>query len=545
MTHAHPPVLVVDGGYGSWRAQALRALGAGWRPEALTWVERGPASAAGMDANAQMMLALPAGAPQATGATAAGDGRAGMAATPGDAPANPPSTLGNAPASASCAPPPAVPTSPRVRVSKELSTLLQDAAQYRAPERWSFLYRVLWRWCQGDRAVASAADEDGARLHGMAKAVRRARHDMIAYVRFHRRDDGDLPPAAMHAPAAATTAAGFPEFLAWYEPDHDVLPYAAEHFARRMGPSSWWIVTPHGTALWDGKELQYSYAPVDASAFRAGTGADQVESLWLAYYRNIFNPARLNEAALQQHMPVRFWKGLPEGPLIPAMIAKARNGARRVGQAQAVGMMPGKAVAMDARQALPARPAPSSLDQCRRCDLWRHATQAVPGMGPDNARIMLIGEQPGDHEDLAGRAFVGPAGQILDDALRRAGLPRETVFLTNAVKHFKWVARGKRRLHQTPGQQEVEACAHWLEAELARVRPAVIVTLGATALGAVLGHKANMRDYLDRPVRLGEAWLVATWHPSYALRVDDSETRVGVIGQISAALARARELSAS
>ncbi|ESJ12526.1 DNA polymerase [Cupriavidus sp. HPC(L)] len=505
MSGASSPVLVVDGGYAGWRAQALRALAAGWPPEAVTWVERGSAACTGTE---QLRLL------DADAAPPSGDGEPS---------AQRQDTAGAAPA---------------IRVSKALAALLQQAARYRSPQRWAFLYRVLWRWCQGDRAVASPADEDGARLHAMAKSVRRAHHDMIAYVRFHRRSNG-----------------GSPEYLAWYEPEHDVLADAADHFARRMGGSSWWIGTPQGAALWDGHTLQLSETPasgvagavagIDVDALRAGASADDIEPLWLAYYRSIFNPARLNEAALEQHMPVRFWKGLPEGRLIPAMIADARNGARRVAQAGAVGTMRGKPVAVNPEDAQPLRPAPSSLDQCRRCELWRHATQAVPGHGPQTARIMLVGEQPGDQEDLAGRAFVGPAGKVLDEAMRRAGVPPDSLYVTNAVKHFKWIARGKRRLHKTPAQLEVEACAHWLDEERARVRPSVIVTLGATALGAMLGPEASLRDHLNAPVRLGDAWLVATWHPSYALRVDDAGKREDIVSAIAQAIAKGRELAAA
>jgi len=243
-------------------------------------------------------------------------------------------------------------------------------------------------------------------------------------------------------------------------------------------------------------------------------------------------------------MPVRFWKGLPEANLIPAMVADARNGARRVGQAQAVGDMGGKPVAVDAQRAQPQRDAPTSLDQCRRCDLWRNATHGVPGSGPSSARIMLIGEQPGDQEDLAGKAFVGPAGRILNEALERAGVAREDIYLTNAVKHFKWIPRGKRRMHKTPAQREVDACLYWLDQELDRIRPPVIVTLGATALRAMVRRPIHMQDYLDQSVKLGEAWLVATWHPSYALRVNDEAERESVIAAITKALVRARKLAA-
>ncbi len=128
------------------------------------------------------------------------------------------------------------------------------------------------------------------------------------------------------------------------------------------------------------------------------------------------------------------------------------------------------------------------LDQCRNCPLWQYATQAVPGEGPDSARLMLVGEQPGDQEDLAGRPFVGPAGQLLDRALAAAGIERAQVYVTNAVKHFKYELRGKRRLHKKPAELEIAACHAWYESEVATVQPALIVALGATAVRAVLGR---------------------------------------------------------
>src|SRR6202012_296446 len=128
---------------------------------------------------------------------------------------------------------------------------------------------------------------------------------------------------------------------------------------------------------------------------------------------------------------------------------------------------------------------PATLDECRRCALWRDATQAVGGEGQRHASIMLIGEQPGDAEDVQGKPFVGPAGALLDKALQDAGVARNEVYVTNAVKHFKWTPRGKRRMHKTPAQREIDACEYWLERELSSVKPQVIVTLGATALKAM------------------------------------------------------------
>lgn len=188
--------------------------------------------------------------------------------------------------------------------------------------------------------------------------------------------------------------------------------------------------------------------------------------------------------------------------------------------------------------------APRSLDECRRCELWRNATQGVPGQGPASARVMVVGEQPGDQEDLQGAPFVGPAGRLLDTAFERAGLARERVYMTNAVKHFKWEPRGKRRLHKTPAQQEIEACGYWLESELDAVRPAVVVALGATALKAVLGKKTvTISKVLGMAIEQEGRTVIATYHPSYVLRVPDQAARQAAFERIVDALEMAARLS--
>lgn len=170
--------------------------------------------------------------------------------------------------------------------------------------------------------------------------------------------------------------------------------------------------------------------------------------------------------------------------------------------------------------------APATLDACRRCTLWEHATQPVPGAGPVDATIMLVGEQPGDQEDRTGLPFVGAAGRMLDRALDEAGLDRARCYLTNAVKHFKWEPRGKRRLHKTPAQREVAACRYWLERELDAVRPRVIVALGATALRAVLQDNDATLERARAPIRTAQGRLVvATYHPSYVLRTRGADSR--------------------
>jgi DNA polymerase len=160
--------------------------------------------------------------------------------------------------------------------------------------------------------------------------------------------------------------------------------------------------------------------------------------------------------------------------------------------------------------------------RCTRCPLYRSATQVVPGAGPARARLMLVGEQPGDQEDLAGKPFVGPAGRILDRALAQAGIDRGAVFVTNAVKHFKHEMRGKRRLHKRPNAYEIERCRWWLERERAIVRPATIVALGATAARSVLGRAVGVLKVRGQPQQLADGTAaVVTIHPSLLLRIRD------------------------
>jgi DNA polymerase len=178
-------------------------------------------------------------------------------------------------------------------------------------------------------------------------------------------------------------------------------------------------------------------------------------------------------------------------------------------------MAAGKNIAKDAIEALR-----TAARECRACPLWRNATQTVFGEGPGNARCMLVGEQPGDAEDVEGKPFVGPAGAVLDRALTDAGLDRTRLYVTNAVKHFKWEPRGKRRMHKTPAQQEIDACHRWLEREVGTIAPALIVGLGGTAARALFGRIVKLGEHRGRIVEREDfPALMVTVHPSYILRV--------------------------
>jgi uracil-DNA glycosylase len=187
------------------------------------------------------------------------------------------------------------------------------------------------------------------------------------------------------------------------------------------------------------------------------------------------------------------------------------------------------------------------LDECRRCELWERATQAVGGEGPRRRpALMLVGEQPGDEEDRQGRPFVGAAGRLLRELLAEVGVDPASAYVTNAVKHFFWEPRGKRRIHKTPAQRHIDACNIWLEQEIAKVGPRVIVALGRTALVAVIGRAMTLKAAREQTLTIESGIpVVATFHPSAALRAPTPELRADIRATIAADLAKARDLAAA
>jgi DNA polymerase len=236
--------------------------------------------------------------------------------------------------------------------------------------------------------------------------------------------------------------------------------------------------------------------------------------VWKTYYAAIFNPARLKIGAMLKEMPRRYWKNMPETALVPGLIASAQareSGMIEQARTRTGGNAPAAWAALRDEAA-----------GCTRCHLYKQATQTVFGEGPVDAALMFVGEQPGDQEDLAGTPFVGPAGQVFDRAIAAAGIDRAGVYVTNAVKHFKFEQRGKRRIHQKPDAGEITACRWWIEQERLLVKPRVTVALGATAARSLFGKVMGIGKERGRPHTLpdgGEAWI--TVHPSFLLRLPD------------------------
>ncbi len=418
---------------------------------------------------------------------------------------------------------------PTPHTSKTFLELAEVVAVHRSPDRWNLLYRVLHRLQSNRDLLKIEIDQDVARMRQMEHQVRRDLHKMHAFLRFRKVTPDAMEEASPFAGKSGTAITGSgtlmdaPEhFIAWYQPDHRILPLAVPFFAERFAPMHWTILTPDESATWDPKTRQAAfYAGLPREAAPA---EDELEELWRSYYSSIYNPARLNPGVMRQEMPVRYWKNLPEVSILPSLITQSASRVTTMVKAQE--SKPSAAPFVPAEHTLPL--IQSALPTCKGCDLYLHATQVVPGVGSLSqimqraASLMLVGEQPGDQEDRKGLPFVGPAGRILDKVFEELNISRESIYLTNAVKHFKFVQRGKLRLHQNPRMSEISACRPWLLAEIDAVRPRVILCLGASASKSLLGGTfALMRDHGKVLASPYASQIIATIHPSAVLRARD------------------------
>lgn len=397
----------------------------------------------------------------------------------------------------------------RALVPHAFVKLASSVVWHAAPERLALLYQALWRLDRREGDPLSQADPLGRRLNLMTRAVGRDIHKMHAFVRFR-----ELP------------SDGRRRFAAWFEPEHHTLEPGSSFFARRFADMDWVIATPRLAARFEDGQL--TFCPGGA---RPDLPEDASESLWATYFANIFNPARVKLDAMRSEMPKKYWKNLPETRLIPDMLKDAEARVERMREAATTLPRPGAAaVSTRYRAAMPMAPdMPETLEQaraaavqCRRCRLCEAATQTVWGEGSPSAPLMIVGEQPGDREDLEGRPFVGPAGRLLRDVMGEARIDPSSVWLTNAVKHFKFSPRGKIRLHQNPDRHEIFHCRWWLGQELAFIRPGLVVALGASAAFALTENAAPLgprRGTIETGLHGGP--VLITWHPSAILRQED------------------------
>jgi probable DNA metabolism protein len=387
-------------------------------------------------------------------------------------------------------------------VPRALVTLAGQAIQARDPGRFDLLYRLIWRAQAGEPVLEQRNDPELIRARRLALAVRAEAHRMRAHLRFLALSNTDQ------------ARQGTPLHLGWYAPSHFVLEANAQLLARRFVRLRFVILTPEASAHWDGTDLRFGpgldpdlvpddaalsaqwhdYRPDILANTRAGTSIPPAESL-------DEDPRPPDRASI--------------GPVVltrerdPALIAAAQD-----------------------------------ASACRRCPLGDPATQTVFGEGPAGASLLFIGEQPGDQEDIIGRPFVGPAGQVLDRALEEAGIDRRTIYITNAVKHFKFIPRGRKRIHQTPESPEIQVCGFWLDVERVQQRPRLTILMGATAARAVLGRPVTIGRERGRACRLPDgAQGFITAHPSFILRVPDEASRAREYAALVADLREAARLA--
>jgi uracil-DNA glycosylase len=359
-------------------------------------------------------------------------------------------------------------------VPRALVAIAALAFQARDPGRFALLYRLVSRANAGEKLLEHRDDPELRRAHGLAYAVRAEAHKMRTLLRFMAVEDG--------------------RYVGWYAPAHYVLEANAQLIARRVPNLACSILTPDGSAHW-----QHG-APRFGAGLAHVAHDEALAEWWHAHHAKLLREAQ-GETSIPEAEALDEVPRPPDRPPLGAVVLP---------------------VQVD-RQLLDAS---HEAGACRRCPLYEPATQTVFGEGPADAPVMFVGEQPGDQEDIIGRPFVGPAGQIMDRALEEAGIDRRIVYITNAVKHFKFTPRGKRRIHQTPEAPEIQACRFWLDVEQVQLRPKLMVLMGGTAARAVTGRQVTITRERGRPFKLDDGQLAfVTVHPSFLLRVPDEDAK--------------------
>lgn len=406
---------------------------------------------------------------------------------------------------------------PSVRVPKAFLELGRRVSCHVDRSRFHRLYRLLWRLQTTKHLLDNVMDDDVAWLNACEKNIRRDIHKMHAFVRFRK---------------AGETPDGRECFAAWFEPSYRIVELATPFFQRRFANMNWVIVTPEASAHWDGEALTFGPGGSKDDV----PSEDSLEDGWKTYFRSIFNPSRVKISAMTSEMPKKYWKNLPEAALIPELLQSAEKRSREM-VANSVTEEHPLAARLDARKSSVAisqdEEGARTLEDlsqlaagCEKCPLYQDASQTVFGEGRADARLMIVGEQPGDQEDIAGAPFVGPAGQLLDECLSAADIARDEAYVTNAVKHFKFELRGKRRIHQSPRVSEIDHCRWWLNEERRLVQPDLIIALGASAARSVLGRSVRIADVRGEILSTGDgARVLVTVHPSFLLRLQDRQAQ--------------------
>lgn len=394
-----------------------------------------------------------------------------------------------------------------LNVNRSFLYLLERLVCADDPERHEIAYAILWRLTHGEPGLLKQpGDPLVRRARRVDQGVRREAHKTKAFVRFREAMDGTL--------------------VAFHRPHHRVLRLVSRFFCERFARECFAILTPQESLHWDGERARLGPGASPKSDLRD----DDVEALWLTYYAAIFNPARVKTKAMKGEMPIKHWATLPETALIPELIrqAPARLEAMRRAQPPSARLLAAEAKDLDAlaRGLSACGLCPRRVPRERGC--LERSERSVPGHGPRNPQLVIVGEQPGEHEDRSGIPLVGPAGEMLNRVLDSLGVRRTDVWISNAVKHFHHEGLSKpRRIHARPPPDVIERCRPWLGRELDLLGPAPVVCLGRSAALSVLGRRVTISEAREAWHRgLGDRPTRVTHHPALALRHRTEAARV-------------------
>lgn len=379
---------------------------------------------------------------------------------------------------------------PELNVPKEFGKIANSLSMLRTTDKWGLLYKILYRLkFENKNLLQIPSDKDIRQANLYLKSIGRDIHKMHAFVRFKR------APSDKEA------------YVAWHKPEHLILRAGAPFFVKRFGDKPWSILTPDESAHWDGKKISFS----KGVPFEDFNITDDWDNVWKDYYRSIYNPTRLNVKMMKQEMAPKYWKALPEAEIIQELIKNTPDMLEKAKDAQWLEAQVDKGANLSELQ--------SQLQKCSACPLYECATQVVPGEGRVDAKIVIVGEQPGELEDKIGKPFQGPSGEILNQCLAELGIKRSEIYFTNSVKHFRFTESSGKRNPKKPTGRQIHACKPWLEAELAQIKPQVIICLGVTAATALTGKRPTLS--LERGDSLKTKYsdnTIISWHPSSILR---------------------------
>ncbi len=392
-------------------------------------------------------------------------------------------------------------------VPADFFSLAKAVSCHRLPTKWSFLYEALWRLTHGEKNLLKIlSDPLMHKLFLLEKAVRRDSHKMKAFVRFRCYKAKDEIQKDDY-------------YIAWFEPDHLIVRRVAPFFQRRFSAMNWAIITPDEIAVWSHEILRFLPGQKNFKHPRE----DELEDLWRTYYRAIFNPARIKTKAMRNEMPVRYWHNLPETKIIHEILQEAPV---RVAQM----LKYSEGLAQTAKDYFPDTIHYSTLKKsassCKACPLYQKgAKQTVFGEGNLQADMVIVAEQPGMKEDTQGSPLIGPSGQFLRNILKTLGMNPDTVYYTNAVKHFKHQVINNKILYQSPTIKEIYACKPWLEAEVNLIKPKVILSLGLIAAKSLISGGFHLKEQRKQLHSYQDIPVVATYHPSAILRTEDNAAK--------------------